>query len=98
MWLVDIQTQLISNLEKAQLGKYKENVYENYKEQANFKVGDQVWLQWQNIKMTTFQKIELLKIWSILHCEKNQWCGPLAQDSKFHENSSFVSCFIVEPY
>jgi hypothetical protein len=48
--------------------------------------------------MTTFQKIELLKIWSILHCEKNQWCGPLAQDSKFHENSSFVSCFIVEPY
>jgi hypothetical protein len=42
---VDIQTQLISNLEKAQLGKYKENVYENYKEQANFKVGDQVWLQ-----------------------------------------------------
>jgi hypothetical protein len=44
MWLVDIRTQLVSNLEKTQR-RYKENVDEHQKEQLNFKVEDQVWLQ-----------------------------------------------------
>jgi hypothetical protein len=41
MWLTDVQTQLVSNLEKTQR-RYKENVDEHWKEQPNFKVGDQV--------------------------------------------------------
>jgi exosome complex RNA-binding protein Rrp4 len=48
-WLVDIQAQLISNLEKAQR-QYKENVDKDHKNQPNFKVKDQVWFQQQNIK------------------------------------------------
>ncbi len=49
MWLVDVQTQLVSNLEEAQR-RYKENVDEHWKEQPSFKVGDQVWFQQQHIK------------------------------------------------
>jgi hypothetical protein len=44
MWLMDVCTQLVSNLEEAQR-RYKENVDEHRKEQPNFKVRDQVWLQ-----------------------------------------------------
>jgi len=39
MWLVDVQAQLISNLEKMQKW-FKENVDEHEKEQPNFKVKD----------------------------------------------------------
>jgi hypothetical protein len=41
MWLVDVWTQLVYNLQEAQK-QYKENVDEHQKEQPNFKVGDQV--------------------------------------------------------
>ncbi len=51
MWLANIRTQLVSNLEKARRW-YKENVDEHHKKQPNFKVGDQIWLQQQNIKTT----------------------------------------------
>jgi hypothetical protein len=43
MWLANIQTQLVSNLEEAQR-RYKENVIEYCKEQPSFKVNNQVWL------------------------------------------------------
>jgi hypothetical protein len=49
MWLANIRTQLVSSLEKTQRW-YKEDVNEHRKEQPSFKVGDQVWLWWQNIK------------------------------------------------
>jgi len=49
MWLANIRTQLVSSLEKTQRW-YKEDVNEQHKEQPSFKVGDQVWLWWQNIK------------------------------------------------
>jgi hypothetical protein len=49
MWLADIQTQLVSNLEKAQK-RYKENVDKHRKDQPNFKVRYQIWFQQQNIK------------------------------------------------
>jgi len=39
MWLADVQTQFVSNLEKTQR-RYKENVDEHQKEQPNFKFGD----------------------------------------------------------
>ncbi len=48
-WLAYIQTQLVSNLEEAQR-QYKENVNKHRKNQPNFKVEGQVWLQRQNIK------------------------------------------------
>jgi len=51
MWLVNVRTQLVSNLEEAQMW-YKENVNEHWKKQLNFKVRNQVWLQW-NISKTT---------------------------------------------
>jgi formate-dependent nitrite reductase cytochrome c552 subunit len=44
MWLVDVQIQFVSKFEEAQR-RYKMNVDEHQKEQPNFKVGDQVWLQ-----------------------------------------------------
>jgi hypothetical protein len=54
-WSGDIWTQFISNLEEAQK-KYKENVDKHHKDQPNFKVKDQVWFQWQNIKITQLSK------------------------------------------
>jgi hypothetical protein len=39
MWLVEVQTQLVFNLEKTQK-QYKENVDEHQKEQPSFKVGE----------------------------------------------------------
>jgi hypothetical protein len=44
MWLVDVQIQFVFNLKKTQR-QYKENVNEHRKEQPDFKVRDQVWLQ-----------------------------------------------------
>ncbi len=43
MWLMDIQAQLVSNLEKVQR-QHKKNVNEHRKEQPSFKVEDWVWL------------------------------------------------------
>jgi hypothetical protein len=37
MWLVNVRTQLVSNLEETQR-RYKKNVDEHQKEQPNFKV------------------------------------------------------------
>jgi hypothetical protein len=51
MWLVNVQSQLVSNLGKTQK-RYKDNVNEHRKEQLSFKVGDQIWLWWQHIKTT----------------------------------------------
>jgi gluconate kinase len=39
MWLANVQTQLVFNLEETQ-GQYKENVDEHHKEQLSFKVED----------------------------------------------------------
>jgi hypothetical protein len=44
MWLANVQTQLVFNLEKTQ-GQDKENVDEHQKEQLGFKVEDWVWLR-----------------------------------------------------
>ncbi len=41
MWLANIQAQLVSKLEKAQIW-YKDNVDVLHKDQPNFKVGDQI--------------------------------------------------------
>jgi hypothetical protein len=49
MWLTNVWVQLVSNTEEARKW-YKENVNEHQKEQPNFKVENQVWLQWQYIK------------------------------------------------
>jgi len=49
MWLINIWTQLISNLEEA-WRQYKENANKHCKDQPNFKFGDQAWFQRQNIK------------------------------------------------
>jgi hypothetical protein len=54
-WLTNIQTQLVSNLEEVQRW-YKKNVDKHHKNQPNFKVGNQIWFQWQNIKITRFSK------------------------------------------
>jgi hypothetical protein len=51
MWLTNVWIQLVFNLEQTQRW-YKENVNEHWKEQPNFKVGEQVWFQWQHIKTT----------------------------------------------
>jgi hypothetical protein len=44
-WLINVWTQLVSNLEEYQKW-YKENADEHCNDQFNFKVEDQVWLQW----------------------------------------------------
>ncbi len=44
MWLVNIQTQLVSSLEEVQR-RYKENANEHHKAQSGFKVDNQVWLR-----------------------------------------------------
>jgi hypothetical protein len=51
MWLTDIWTQLVFNLEKVERG-YKENVDEHMKENPSFKVKNQVWFRQQHIKTT----------------------------------------------
>jgi hypothetical protein len=55
VWLVDIRAQLVSNLEET-WRRCKENVDTHLKDQPNFKVKDQVWIQQQNIKITQLSK------------------------------------------
>ncbi len=50
-WLIDFQTQLISNLEEVRR-RYKENANKHHKDQPNFTVEDQIWIWRQNIKTT----------------------------------------------
>jgi hypothetical protein len=50
MWLADVRTQLVSNLEETPR-PYKDNVDECQKEQPGFEVNDQVWFQ-RHIKTT----------------------------------------------
>jgi hypothetical protein len=51
--------------------------------------------------MTTYhdnkaiKEVGSLKARSIIHCETNQCRGFLTQASKFYENPSYVSCFLV---
>ncbi len=44
---------------------------------------------------SAFKEIGLLKTWSIHHHEIDKCCGFLAQTFRFHENSSYISCFFV---
>jgi hypothetical protein len=44
---------------------------------------------------STFKEIGLPKTWSIHYHEAIQQCGLLTQISKFHKNSSGVSCLFV---
>jgi len=51
--------------------------------------------------ITTYQnnkairEVGLSKVRSILHCETNQCHGFPIQASKFYENPSYVSCFLI---
>ncbi len=57
MWLANIQTQLVSNLEEAK-NDTKRMLYVHRKDQLNFKVEDQVWFWQQDIE--TIQPLEKL--------------------------------------
>jgi hypothetical protein len=95
VWLVNIQAQFVSSFEKTQRW-YKENVNEHCKEQPSFKVYDQDWLQWQNIKtIPPLQKLDdqRFKVISLSWNKSMLW--PFNQDSKLHEDPSCVSYFLV---
>jgi hypothetical protein len=53
------------------------------------------------VLMTTYQnnkiitKVQSLEVRSNLHCETNQCYDFPTQVSKFYENPSYVSCFLV---
>jgi hypothetical protein len=88
MWLVNIQTQLISSLEEAQR-QYKENANEYRKEQPSLA------LMTKHQDNSTFNKIGLPNIWSLHYHETNQCCGLPTQTSKLHESPSCVSYFFI---
>ncbi len=46
----------------------------------------------------TIRKVRSLKARSIPNCETSQCCGFSIQTSRFYENPSCVSCFLLEPY
>jgi hypothetical protein len=51
---------------KKHKGDTKENVDEHQKQQPNFKVGDQVWFQWQHIKtIRPLQKLDHQKLYPL---------------------------------
>jgi hypothetical protein len=76
MWLANIWAQIVSSLKEVQR-HYKENANEHHKEQPSFKVDNQVWFWWKNIKTTQpLEKIGLPHLVpSLLNVNKITWAS-----------------------
>ncbi len=95
MWLVDVQAQLISNFEKTQR-RYKEECLWTSNGTTQFQSRKPSLVStttYQNNK--TIREVRSSKDKSISHCETNHCHGFRTKASRFYENSSCISCFLV---
>ncbi len=93
MWLANVRTQLVSNLEETQRW-YKGECWWTSKGTTQLQgwgLGLVSTTTYQNNK--TIRKVGSSKVKSICHCETYKCHGFPTQDFKFYDNPSCVSCF-----
>ncbi len=94
MWLSNVRTQFISNLEKTQ--RWYNFFWMNSKRNNPISRSG-TWLGFNNnvSKQQNHQRNDSSKVRSIFHCETNQCYGFPTQTSSSYENPSYVSCFLI---